>query len=278
MSSAGASAVRVRPKQSLLRRLIWLAGYLAIGGYIALLLFAWLFSDRVLFQPHPASYRDSAAILKIATRTGAHISAVYVPNSNARYTLLYSHGNALDLGDLGPVLKSFQDAGFAVFAYDYEGYGTSEGAPTEEHCYADVDAAYDYLTKTLGVPPGQVISFGHSVGGGPATELAMRRHVAGLILESSFTSAFRVLTQVSVLPFDKFRNAEKLRLIHRPVLIISGKQDAVIPFAHGPRLFAAANEPKRSLWIDNAGHDDLFYMGGKRYWNALHEFADSLRP
>ena len=81
------------------------------------------------------------------------IAAAYLPNPEARYTLLYSHGNGEDMGDDLPILEEYRRAGFAVFAYDYNGYGASGGRPSEAAVYRDVEAAFDFLTGTLQVPP-----------------------------------------------------------------------------------------------------------------------------
>jgi fermentation-respiration switch protein FrsA (DUF1100 family) len=95
-------------------------------------------------------------------------------------------------------------------------------------------------------------------------------------MESAFTSAFRVLTRIAILPFDKFPNLAKIRNIRCPVLVIHGKRDGVINFYHGQTLFAAANEPKRSFWVEQAGHNDLALVAGRRYSQELWNFADSI--
>jgi fermentation-respiration switch protein FrsA (DUF1100 family) len=99
------------------------------------------------------------------------------------------------------------------------------------------------------------------------------RPVAGLVLESAFSSAFRVMTRVLVLPFDRFNNLQKIKKIHCPVMIIHGTEDSVIKIAHGRRLFAAANEPKQALWVEGAKHNDVAFVGGTRYFNSLKAFA-----
>src|SRR5438128_9503857 len=116
-------------------------------------------------------------------------------------TILFSHANAEDIRYDQELLERIRAAGFAVFAYDYQGYGTSEGRPSERHAYEDENAAYNFLVQSMHVQPNRIIAFGRSVGSGPACDLASRRPVAGLILESAFTSAFRVMTRVRVLPF-----------------------------------------------------------------------------
>lgn len=241
--------------------------------YACLCIYGYFFTDRIIFLPQPSSYEDSNRILKLSTRDGAKISAVYLPNPQAKFTILYSHGNAEDLGDIQFVLDELRNLGFAVFAYDYRGYGTSQGKPTEATTYKDIDAAYNYLTQKLGVIPEKIILYGRSVGGGPSVDLASRKPVAGLILENTFVSTFRVATQITILPFDKFNNIAKIRRVRSPILIMYGKADRVIPFWHGEKLFATANEPKRVLVIDNGGHDDFREVASKKYDRALQEFT-----
>lgn len=245
----------------------------ALVAYGASCLLAFYYVDRLIFQPQPASYGDGAWTIKLTTGDGLKISAVYLANENASYTILYSHGNAEDLGDVLPFLAELKATGFAVFAYDYHGYGTSQGRASEQNAYRDIDAAYDYLTRRLGVPPQRIIAHGYSVGSGPATDLATRRPLGGLILESPFLTALRVVTPVSPFPFDRFRNIDKIGNVGCPVLVIHGTKDRVIPFSHGERLFREAHGPKRFLPVAGADHFNLRQVAGNRYGEALHDFA-----
>jgi abhydrolase domain-containing protein 17 len=242
--------------------------------YLSLVLFAFFLSESMIFLPHPSSYRDSAEVLKITTANGNRISALYLPNPSARFTLLVSHGNAEDLGDDRNWLEDLRRAGFSVFAYDYEGYGTSEGKATEKAVYQDEAAAYDYLAINLRTPPDSIVIFGRSVGSGPATYLAARRPAAGLVLQSPFLSAFRVLTRVSLLPFDRFPNYKNIRHVHCPVLVLHSRADTVIGFWHGRKLFELANEPKQFFWAINADHNNMEMAQG--YLEALQKFSRSL--
>lgn len=251
---------------------------IAVAAYVALVGVAAFLSNRLIFQPHPSSYKDLPEFLKIPTENGPKITALYLPNPSASFTLLVSHGNAEDLGDCRVWYKELRAAGFSVFAYDYEGYGTSEGSPTEKGAQQDENAAYDYLVTRLKTRPDRVIILGRSVGSGPAVYIAARRPVAGLILQSAFTSAFRVLTRISILPFDKFPNYKEIRKVRCPVLIIHGTADSVIGIWHGKELYQLANEPKSHLWVNGAEHNDLEAVAGESYTNALQAFAASLRP
>jgi abhydrolase domain-containing protein 17 len=241
--------------------------------YIALFFFGLFFSERLIFQPHASSYTDTEKIIKLASKNGAQISAVYLPNADARYTILYSHGNAEDLGDSQPIFEELRRLGFSVFAYDYQGYGTSQGEPSESNAYADVEAAYHYLTDNLGVQAEDIISYGHSLGGALAIDIARKKPVGGLIVESSFTTAFRVLTRIPILPFDKFRSIDKIGAVQCPVLIIHGAQDNMIVPEHGKALFEQAAGPKQLILVDRAGHVSARRIAPKQFLIAMQELG-----
>jgi fermentation-respiration switch protein FrsA (DUF1100 family) len=251
--------------------------YLPFVLYASLAVYAWFLSDQQIFLPQPSSYRDGPEILKLRSANGNLISALYLPNPSAAFTLLVSHGNAEDLGDDRPWLEDLRRAGFSVFAYDYQGYGTSQDKPTEKTAYEDENAAYDHLTLNLKTPPNRIIIFGRSVGSGPAVHLAARRPAAALILQSPFLSAFRVVTRVSILPFDKFPNYKEIGRVRCPVLIVHGTEDSVINISHGQRLFALAHAPKQFFAVQGADHNDLTDVGGARYLETLQAFAQTIR-
>lgn len=241
--------------------------------YMALNLYAYMIADRTIFQPPRATYQAGPQFLSFMTGDGLKLAAVHLPNPEARYTLLYSHGNAEDLGGVLPLLTVYQRQGYAVFAYDYRGYGLSEGQPSEAGTYRDIEAAYRYLIDTLGVPPERIIGYGRSLGGAMTIELAARQPLAGIITESAFTSAFNVLPITKILAFDRFPSLKKMAQVYCPILVIHGRQDEVIPFAHGEALFAAAPGPKRNLWLDQSHHNDVFRTGGAAYLQSLSDFS-----
>ena len=244
--------------------------------YVCVLLFAHFYSNRMIFLPQKPSYGHSSGIIRIHSENGVEISALYISNPNAEFTILFSHGNAEDLGDIRDFLEIMQIKGYSVFAYDYQGYGTSSGRPSEKNAYKDIDAAYEYLVKQLNVSADSIIAHGRSVGGAVAIDLASRRKLAGLIVESSFVSAFRTVTRIRVTPFDKFNNIDKIKKVKCPILIIHGKDDRTIGIWHSEKLFEAANKPKLKFWVDGAGHNNLLSKAGIRYWGIIEEFTDMI--
>lgn len=254
----------------------WRVLRILLLSYGTIATYGYFFSDRQMFPAPPPSYRDRPNILKLTTSNQQHLSALYLNHPTAQYTVLYSHGNGEDLGKIQPHLTQLNRLGFRVFAYDYRGYGTSQGQPSESAAYEDIQTVYNYLTTQLKTPSQQIILMGRSIGSGPSVYLATQKPVAGLILESAFTSIFRVIVPFPLLPFDKFPNRDRLPQVRCPVLIIHGTQDSIIPFHHGQALYATANQPKTFLPIVDADHNDVSGVGGAQYWQGIQTFQNQL--
>lgn len=245
--------------------------------YCGVALFGCVAADKLIFQPQPSSYGAQLPGLHlVAAADGTQLAVMHLPNAAARHTLFCFHGNAEDLGDVWPLLQQWQEAGFAVLAFDYRGYGRSAGRPTEKNVYADTQAVLAFAQTKLGLAPEQIVAVGRSVGSGPAVELATTSPVAGLVLISPLASAFRVMTHVKVLPFDQFDNLAKAGRVRCPALVFHGTADEVIAFTHGENLYAALPEPKRHVWVDGAGHNNIFQRAGGQILREIRAFAAGL--
>jgi fermentation-respiration switch protein FrsA (DUF1100 family) len=280
------SSSHVSPTSSAGRWRRWLIGRWSLKRllrsliiiYVTVCLYVWFTADRKIFLPPAPSYGRSLDLLTVVTDNGHNLAALSLPNADANYTLIYSHGNAEDLGQIRPVLEILRQAGTSVVGYDYSGYGLSGGRPSERQAYQDIRAVYRYTVDELGVPPEQIVIHGRSVGGGPSLHLAMQEPIAGLILESTFTSAFRVVLPFPVFPFDKFPNRDRIPQIDCPVLILHGEADRTIPLWHGQTLYELAPEPKQAVWIPEATHNDLVWVAGDRYGETVRSFLNRLEP
>jgi abhydrolase domain-containing protein 17 len=242
-------------------------------GYILLAVSACTMVDKALYYPSYGSRRAPDGLQKIRTADGTEIAVLHLPNPAAHFTLWFFHGNAETLGDLEPFLLALRDHGFAVVAFDYPGYGLSSGTPTDTTVNAAARAVRTYLHAELKIPADRVLLYGRSLGGGPAMQMAVEEAPGGLVLQSTFVSVYRVVTRWPVLPFDQFKNLKKMPDVKSPVLVMHGENDEVIPFRHGEALYAAARDPKRSLWVPGAQHNDFTEVAGQRYWAALREFS-----
>jgi abhydrolase domain-containing protein 17 len=241
--------------------------------YTCCAIYIFFKADSWIFQPRPVSYQCTPDLIEVAVNDREKLAALYLPNSQATYTLLFVHGNAEDLGDIRSNLEQFRTWGFGVFAFDYRGYGLSDGQPSEQKAYEDTAAAYQYLTQQLQVPASRIIVYGRSLGGASAVELATQKQFAGLILDCTFTSVFRVILPFPILPFEKFNSLKKMNQVHCPLLVMHGEADRIVPFSHSPQLYAAAAEPKLSFWVPEAGHD-LMAGAGDRQRKILESFQE----
>ena len=245
--------------------------------YALVCLGARLVSTRMMFPAPAPTYGESLhGLVMISGLDGQKFAAVHLHNPRAKHLLIFFHGNGEDLGIDLPRLEQFRAAGFAVLAVDYPGYGVTGGQPSEEGLYAAADAAYTYATGNLGWAKERVIVYGMSLGGSAAVWVASREVVGGLVLESTFMSAYRVMTRWPLVLGDRLPNLSRMKRVRCPVLVMHGTRDGVIDIAHGRALFAAAPEPKRSLWVEGAGHCQVDSVAGPLYWQTLTDFAAGL--
>jgi len=209
---------------------------------------------------------------------GVKLHGWFVPARDARATWLWFHGNAGNLTHRLENILQLQPLKINIFIFDYRGYGKSEGEPDSPGLSLDSKAAYDWLIQKKGIPSDRLFLFGRSIGGVFAVEVAAHHPAAGLILESTFTTAQDMARRMMpLLPvhwfirsrFDSISQVGNLRL---PKLFLHGTQDEVVPYELGRKLFNAAAEPKTFYDIEGAGHNDTTHTGGPDYFNALDRF------
>ncbi|KAF3431650.1 hypothetical protein FNV43_RR26381 [Rhamnella rubrinervis] len=204
--------------------------------------------------------REDVDVMKLSTKKGNEIVAMYVKNPSASLTLLYSHGNAADLGQMHHIFTELSlHLGVNLMGYDYSGYGQSNGKPSEQDTYADIEAAYKCLEEKYGVKEEDIILYGQSVGSGPALELAIRLpHLRAVILHSPILSGLRVMYPVKrTFWFDIYKNIDKIPFVNCPVLVIHGTEDEVVDFSHGKQLWELCREKYEPLWLKGGNHCNL---------------------
>ncbi|NWK56238.1 alpha/beta hydrolase [Verrucomicrobiaceae bacterium N1E253] len=245
--------------------------------YLALMLFAFGCSNRLIYQPPAPGYTEEGPnIHSIQSEKGKKIGLCYYPAAPGMPTLLWSHGNAEDIGYLHYRFLDFQAHGYGILAYDYPGYGISEGSPDEDGCYAACEKAWSYLTQKLKVPASETIIYGQSVGSGPACWLASRHDAAGLVLVTPFTSAFRTVTRIPVFPGDQYPNIKRIPEIKTPLLVIHGDKDQIVAQWHGKKLYEKHPGPKQFLDVPGAGHNNLYQVADLEIFQALATFRNEL--
>lgn len=217
-------------------------------------------SDSGKLRMTDVSERANVDVLKLKTKRGTEIVAAYVKNPVASLTMLYSHGNAADLGQMYDLFCELSvHLRVNLMGYDYTGYGQSSGKPSEQNTYADIEAAYRCLEETYGVKEEDVILYGQSVGSGPTLDLASRLlRLRAVVLHSPILSGIRVMYPVKrTYWFDIYKNIDKIPLVKCPVLVIHGTDDDVVDYSHGKQLWELSVEKYEPLWIKGGNHCDL---------------------
>ncbi|CAK7335239.1 unnamed protein product [Dovyalis caffra] len=206
------------------------------------------------------SNRENVDVLTLETKRGNHVVAVYFKNPAASLTVLYSHGNAADLGQMYDLFCELSlHLRVNLMGYDYSGYGQSTGKPTEQNTYVDIEAAYRCLEDNYGVKEEDVILYGQSVGSGPTLDLATRLpKLRAVVLHSPIASGLRVMYPVKrTYWFDIYKNIDKIPFVNCPVLVIHGTADDVVDWSHGKQLWERCKEKYEPLWVKGGNHCDL---------------------
>ena len=237
-------------------------------------------------RPLPDSLHLVSERLSLVSEDGTRLSGIVIPPADtAAQWLLYLHGNAGNVtSSLHPPFYARMHAlRLGIPATDYRGYGDSEARrPSETGLYADARALYNWLRTVKGVPSSRIIIYGHSLGAGPATELALRSEASGLIIEGAFTSVpdrgaeIYPWLPVHWLATQRFANIDKIGHVAMPKLLMHARDDSIIPYAHGQQLFEAASAPKQ--WVElSGGHMRAFLDDSAHFWGHVGEFTRRLR-
>jgi fermentation-respiration switch protein FrsA (DUF1100 family) len=239
--------------------------------------------SRVLVAP-PAELQLGVQRVELTTTDGVRLVSWAMPAGNGSgYWLLICHGNGGNISEAGRPYHyaGLRALGLSLFAFDYRGYGESKGVPTEQGLYRDADAAYRYLRDTLEVPPERIVVFGHSLGSAVAVELVSRVPAAGLVLDGALTSVVERAQElfpyapVRWIAASRYPSIEKVGTLTIPKLFLHARDDEVIPFAHGRRLFDAAAPPKEFVAL-RGGHGDAFDADSAAYFGAIGRFVAGL--
>ena len=267
-------------KNSMLRFFIF-----AVVTIIAAFILVRLFERHMVFFPsqypsgiwNPKSFGLPVEDVWLQTSDDVKVHGWFVRHESAVGHLIMAHGNAGNLSDrLEWLTMLHQKVPANLLMFDYRGYGRSEGTPSEQGCYLDAVTVYDWLNENH--PDLPIVAHGHSLGSAVVVELALRRELAGLIVESGFTNATDMArlmfgpVPVQWLSSMNWDSLEKIPKINSPKLFLHGNRDSVVPYHLGQELFEAAKEPKRFVELENVDHNDTYISGREIYYEAIREF------
>jgi fermentation-respiration switch protein FrsA (DUF1100 family) len=267
--------------------------FLLLGVLLLFIMLRWFEHSQVYYPGR--SFDANGAELKrpfedvyFETADNVRLNGWFFPadtNSlRAELAVLVCHGNAGNISHRLELCRALLATGVNVFVFDYRGYGRSKGRPSEEGTYRDAQAAYRWL-QGKGFVGSNIVAYGESLGGGVAAELAWRERMGGLILQSTFTSVPDLGAElfpwlpVRWLASIHYDTRHKLPRIRAPLLVMHSRADEMVPFRHGEKNFATANEPKL-FWELSGSHNDSI-GDQQRFIAGLEKFltmVGSARP
>jgi len=266
---------------------------LALCGYTAITLAAWLFHEKLIFFPSTGIAATPEALhlpyedIRITAADGTIIHGWHIPADKGllvhkNFTLLHFHGNAGNISHRLDYIKIFYELGLNTCIIDYRGYGQSGGKPSVKGTEEDALAAWNWLIAEKGVAAEKIVLHGHSLGGAVAGWLAGQAHPAGLILESTFTSLADVgkiyysFLPVIMIVKDKYNTRKALHGKDIPALFMHSPEDEIIPYSLGRELYESYTGAKTFLKLAGS-HNEAFLLSRERYVEGLKQFLLSLQ-
>lgn len=264
-----------------------------LGIYAVIVALLWAFQEKLTF-PAPRAALPSLSDgeqVELTMRDGTRLAGWYLAaeggestaaakggEGRRRAAMLWFYGNGENIAAIWPIIRDFRPPHAALLVVDYPGYGASGGKASEAGMYEAADLAYDALRARPDVDPKRIYVYGRSLGSAAATHVAATHDVAGLILESPFTSAKGMAARhYRFVPSGLVRlsldNLGRMPNIRCPALIFHGTADMLVPMQMGQQVAAAAGGPAEFVMIEGSGHNDTYDLGGKSYRDKLSAFV-----
>ena len=272
----------------MLRALLPVLG-LAAAVLVVVMVLAWLGQGSLVFFPDRTMRGTPARVglrfedVRLRTADGVGLGAWWVEPERARGAVVIAHGNAGNISDRLDTVKLFAGLDLAVLAFDYRGYGSSDGSPSETGTYRDMEAAVAHLEGVRGFERGRSVYYGESLGGAVALATAVRLPPAALVLESTFTSV-RAMAAVHY-PFVpgflatrvRYDSRARVRDLRCPLLVLHGPDDSIVPYRMGRELYDAAAGPKAFADLEG-DHNDGGLVVSPAARAALRAFLEAHLP
>lgn len=263
-------------------------GLIALSAYLLMVLLMMWFETPLIFptwQIPPGDWNPTGFVFEdvvFYAEDGTQLNGWYFPHADSKVYVLYCHGNGENLAHMGAYMDALREQyGVTIFAFDYRGYGKSEGKPHEAGILADGRAAQAWLAARAEVQPEQVVLWGRSIGAAVAVQVAADMGARAMILERTFTSLPDVAAyHYSWLPVrrlmrNRFDSLSRIGAFDGPLLQSHGTADEIVPYALGKELFdAAASDNKQFISMPGVTHNA---PNSKDYYTELQRFLAQLQ-
>ena len=213
----------------------------------------------------------------LTTGDGVDINLWYIPADDSIATIIFCHGNGGNISHRLEKIRLLNGIGLNVLIFDYRGYGSSGGSPSEEGLYLDAGAVFGYLENIRKVPSDRLIVYGESLGAAVAIDLAGKHNLAGIIIDGGFSSVKEMGKRV--FPFipgfiykSRFDSLSGIKDVNVPKLFFHAREDEIVPMELGRKIYDAASGPKEFVLIDG-GHNDAFLVSEGMYLREIESFT-----
>ena len=208
--------------------------------------------------------KESSKKIEFTTSDGLLLKSLFKrPSSKEKSIIMVFHGNAGHVGHRVEKFRPFLEDGHGLFLVEYRGYGENSGKPSESGFYKDGQAAINFLSEQ-NIPKNKTILYGESLGCGLAVKFSTQDTFEATILEAPYTSIADVASRhywylpTKLLVLDRFDILSIVKKIKSPLLVIHGEKDDVISINFGKNVFKSAPEPKKAIFVSDAGHNNLY--------------------
>jgi hypothetical protein len=238
---------------------------------------------KLTFKPNTLDHGGLTGIsyerITFGAEFGLTLDGGFVRKTSPRVVLFF-HGNRHNITKFADHYQLFEALGHSYFFFDYPGYGSSPGVPSEKALYTSARAAYSYVRAKLGYEPHDIIVYGCSLGGAISIELLQHHDASCLITESTFTCSWEMARRLYPrLPIwwlfpNRFRNDQRVSNLKLPIFMMHGEADPIVPVEMGRRLFESARSARRLVTVEGANHVNTLPLGGERLREEVRGFLD----
>ncbi|RJP29154.1 MAG: alpha/beta hydrolase [Candidatus Omnitrophota bacterium] len=259
---------------------IILAVFCLVFVYVKYVEYKGIFYPSKDILAYPSSSGIPFEDIMITTEDNLKINGWFLQNPKAKYTLLFLHGNAGNIGDRIDKIGMLYELGLNILIIDYRGFGKSEGKPSESGLYKDASASYHFLVNKRNIAADEVILYGESLGTAVAVDLASKNKVKALILEGAFSSGKDMAKEIypflpRIIFSNSYNSLAKVRGAKMPKLFIHSREDEIVPYRLAQKLYGVSSFPKKIVSI-NGPHNESFLISFPEYKKAIKEFIDKL--
>ncbi|MCY4321586.1 MAG: alpha/beta hydrolase [Bdellovibrionaceae bacterium] len=251
--------------------------------YIILLIVLYFIQRKLIYYPlktRPQLDNLSEFYTEVETQTKEDFKLTHWYAKQGPPYIVVFHGNAGNIEARGYRFKFLVDQNYSVLLVSYRGYGVNPGKASERHLIDDSSLVLEWLLKKEGISSTDVILFGESLGSGVAIALASKYPVKALIFDGAFSSITDVAKSIySFIPVkwmlkDSWNSEIRIQKSKAPSLFIHAKNDSIVPFRFGEKLFSLANEPKKHIWLEDSDHNSNLEKESVR--QSIFDFIQSL--